>query len=149
MISIFTKEVSSECSRTTTEGYSTSLSSAITASQKVCGRISIISMGLSVLPMRSWIPSTITIKAGLLLQILKSQTYVAIEKGISLNPILHSFQLTVNHYKIDRHLIDAFFRSMESDLQQQQYDVAGYEEAYIYGSAEVVGLMCLYVFCRR
>jgi 15-cis-phytoene synthase len=75
----------------------------------------------------------------------RSQTFEAIERGISLNPILHSFQLTVNQYKIDHALIHAFFNSMEMDLQKTQYNNEGYNE-YIYGSAEVVGLMCLYVF---
>lgn len=55
--------------------------------------------------------------------------------------------MTVNEYKIDRQLIDAFLHSMEMDLGKKQYDKSGYEE-YIYGSAEVVGLMCLYVFCN-
>ena len=64
-----------------------------------------------------------------------------------MNPILHSFQLTVNEFKIDHQLIDAFLHSMEMDLGKKQYDKLGYEE-YIYGSAEVVGLMCLYVFCN-
>jgi phytoene/squalene synthetase len=76
----------------------------------------------------------------------KKETYAAIERGLSLNPILHSFQLTVNRFNIDHKLIEAFFRSMEFDLSKKNYDEAGYKE-YIYGSAEVVGLMCLYVFC--
>ena len=74
-------------------------------------------------------------------------TYEAIEAGISLNPILHSFQMTVNEYKIERELIEAFLHSMEMDLYQQEYDTENYSE-YIYGSAEVVGLMCLRVFCE-
>ena len=82
-----------------------------------------------------------------LLQQCKQETFAAIEKGLSLNPILHAFQQTVNLYKIDLDLIHAFFRSMESDLTANAYDRQGYEE-YIYGSAEVVGLMCLYVFCE-
>ena len=81
-----------------------------------------------------------------LLQQCKEETFDAIERGLSLNPILHSFQHTVNQYKIDHALIHAFFRSMESDLTANAYDRQGYAE-YIYGSAEVVGLMCLYVFC--
>lgn len=72
-------------------------------------------------------------------------TYRAIEEGISLNPVLQSFQEVVNKYHIERELIDAFLRSMEMDLHEQTYDQDGYEE-YIYGSAEVVGLMCLRVF---
>jgi phytoene/squalene synthetase len=82
-----------------------------------------------------------------LLQQFKTETFDAIERGISLNPILDSFQQTVNAYAIDHHLIHAFFSSMESDLTQNRYDRQGYEE-YIYGSAEVVGLMCLHVFCE-
>lgn len=74
-------------------------------------------------------------------------TYQAIEQKISLNPILQSFQLVVNKYNIDRRLIDAFLHSMELDLEQSSYDKKGYDE-YIYGSAEVVGLMCLQVFCE-
>ncbi len=74
-------------------------------------------------------------------------TYEAIEAGVSLNPILHSFQMVVNQYKIERELIEAFLHSMEMDLYQQEYDTANYSE-YIYGSAEVVGLMCLRVFCE-
>lgn len=82
-----------------------------------------------------------------LLQLFKEETFAAIERGISLNPILNSFQQTVNQFKIDHALIHAFFCSMESDLTQNCYDRQGYEE-YIYGSAEVVGLMCLYIFCE-
>ena len=82
-----------------------------------------------------------------LLQQCKEQTFAAIAQGISLNPILHAFQETVNRYDISHELIHAFFRSMESDLTENNYDRQGYDE-YIYGSAEVVGLMCLYVFCE-
>jgi phytoene/squalene synthetase len=82
-----------------------------------------------------------------LLSEFKKDTYAAIDRGISLNPILHSFQRTVNEYKIDHGLIEAFFNSMEMDLSKRTYDNFGYEE-YIYGSAEVVGLMCLFVFCE-
>jgi 15-cis-phytoene synthase len=81
-----------------------------------------------------------------LLERFRHDTYQAIEEGISLNPVLHSFQLVVREYKIERELIDAFLHSMEMDLYFQTYNVGNYEE-YIYGSAEVVGLMCLRVFC--
>jgi phytoene/squalene synthetase len=81
-----------------------------------------------------------------LLQQFKEETYNSIKRGISLNPILNSFQLTVNKYQIDPKLIEAFFHSMEMDLRKKSYDCSSYNE-YIYGSAEVVGLMCLYVFC--
>ncbi len=82
-----------------------------------------------------------------LLNRFKHDTYQAIEEGISLNPILQSFQMTVREYKIDHALIEAFLHSMEMDLYNQDYDAEGYNE-YIYGSAEVVGLMCLRVFCE-
>jgi 15-cis-phytoene synthase len=80
-----------------------------------------------------------------LLDRFRQDTYHAIEEGISLNPILHSFQLVVNRYGIERELIDAFLNSMEMDLYFNQYNDSRYHE-YIYGSAEVVGLMCLRVF---
>ena len=83
----------------------------------------------------------------LLLQEFKEQTTTALERGISLNPILNSFQKTVHQFHIQPTLIDAFFKSMESDLSKNEYDRQGYEE-YIYGSAEVVGLMCVQVFCE-
>jgi phytoene synthase len=80
-----------------------------------------------------------------LLDKFKADTYEAIEMGISLNPILHSFQKIVREYKIEHELIDAFLYSMEMDLGRVVYDDSKYKE-YIYGSAEVVGLMCLKVF---
>lgn len=81
-----------------------------------------------------------------LLQEFKEDTYVAIEQGISLNPILHSFQQVVNQYDIDKYLIDTFLKSMETDLLQVTHNTESYDE-YILGSAEVVGLMCLKIFC--
>jgi phytoene/squalene synthetase len=84
-------------------------------------------------------------KAKLLAQ-FKIDTYTAIEQGISLNPILHRFQLTFRKYNIGQDLVEAFFNSMEMDLSKQDYDAAAYQN-YIYGSAEVVGLMCLHIFC--
>jgi phytoene/squalene synthetase len=82
-----------------------------------------------------------------LLSSFRADTYKAIRDRISLNPVLHSFQLIVNQYGIERELIEAFLKSMEMDLHQQEYNHYGYAE-YIYGSAEVVGLMCLRVFCE-
>jgi 15-cis-phytoene synthase len=82
-----------------------------------------------------------------LLSEFRKQTFEAIEQGISLNPVLHAFQCVVNEYKIDREYIEAFLNSMAMDLEDHVYDPALYKE-YIYGSAEVVGLMCLKVFCE-
>lgn len=80
-----------------------------------------------------------------LLDQLKQQTYQAIEEKISTNPVLHAFQITYHKFQFTPDLVEAFFRSMEMDLTQSQYDSSLYNE-YIYGSAEVVGLMCLHVF---
>lgn len=80
-----------------------------------------------------------------LLDKFRRDTYEAIESGISLNPVLHSFQNVVNKYSIEKELIDAFLDSMEMDLNVYAYEDNLYQK-YIYGSAEVVGLMCLRVF---
>ena len=80
-----------------------------------------------------------------LLEQFWKDTYQALEDKISLNPILNSFQQVVRAYEIDYALIETFLKSMEMDLYKNEYDEAGYK-AYILGSAEVVGLMCLKVF---
>ncbi|MBN2348243.1 MAG: phytoene/squalene synthase family protein [Bacteroidales bacterium] len=82
-----------------------------------------------------------------LLNDFKRDVYDAIDNKISLNPILNSFQHTVHKYNIDMELIDMFIRSMEMDLDKNSYDSDKYKK-YIFGSAEVVGLMCLKVFCE-
>lgn len=82
-----------------------------------------------------------------LLERFRKDTYQAIEEGISLNPVLHAFQEVVHKYQIDLDLIEAFLKSMEMDLHFHTYEDSLYKE-YIYGSAEVVGLMCLKIFCR-
>jgi phytoene/squalene synthetase len=80
-----------------------------------------------------------------LLEKFTNDTWEAINTGISTNPVLQSFQKVVNDYGIDRKLIVAFLKSMEMDLSRSSYNRENYDE-YIYGSAEVVGLMCLKVF---
>lgn len=80
-----------------------------------------------------------------LLDKFRSDTFEAIEDGISLNPILNSFQKVVNEFNIDHSLIDLFLKSMEMDLDQTEHDPESFKQ-YILGSAEVVGLMCLQVF---
>lgn len=82
-----------------------------------------------------------------LLADFKKQTYDAIDKKLSTNPILHSFQWVVNNYGIEKPLIDAFLQSMEMDLFKKTFSLEEYK-AYIYGSAEVIGLMCLRVFYK-
>lgn len=85
-------------------------------------------------------------KAALLAR-FRADTYRAIEEVISLNPILHSFQRVVNEFRIERELYDTFLDSMAIDLTDTAHDQRSYD-AYILGSAEVVGLMCLRVFCE-
>lgn len=138
-------EVSQDCSRIATEKYSTSFSSAIKLLHKDL-RVPIFNVYGFVRFADEIVDTFHQHDKSLLLDEFKKATYEAIDRGVSLNPILHSFQLTVNQYGIDRQLIDAFLYSMELDLEKRNYDRAGYEQ-YIYGSAEVVGLMCLYIFC--
>ncbi|WP_057936855.1 phytoene/squalene synthase family protein [Algoriphagus resistens] len=80
-----------------------------------------------------------------LLAKFRRETYEAINSKLSLNPVLHGFQLIVNKYGIELGLIESFFQSMAMDLDFSTYNDSRYQE-YIYGSAEVVGLMCLKVF---
>jgi len=145
MMHLFHK-VSERCSRDATEQYSTSFFSAIKLLHKdlrqpVCNIYGFVRFADEIVDTFHEFD-----KAALLAQ-FKLETYEAIRRGISLNPILHSFQKTVNEYGIDGALIDAFFKSMEMDLSNTAYDCEGYKE-YIYGSAETVGLMCLCVFCE-
>jgi len=145
MMNLF-HEVSQDCSRITTEKYSTSFSSAIRLLHKdlrtpICNIYGFVRFADEI------VDTFHGFDKAMLFEEFKKATYDAIERGISLNPILHSFQMTVNQYKIDHALIDAFLYSMELDLGKHTYDRAGYE-TYIYGSAEVVGLMCLYIFCE-
>ncbi|NCX96904.1 MAG: phytoene/squalene synthase family protein [Chitinophagia bacterium] len=83
-----------------------------------------------------------------LLNEFKNDTWKGIERGISLNPIINSFQNYVKQYGIEAELITCFLDSMEADLTQQQYTLDTYK-TYILGSAEVVGLMCLRVFTNN
>lgn len=144
MFALFTT-VSEMCSRITTEEYSTSFSSAIRLlhpdlRQPIHNIYGFVRFADEI------VDTFHDFDKRQLLDEFKQETYAAIARGVSLNPILHSFQKTVNQYQIDHQLIDAFFFSMELDLDQVAYDQEGYAE-YIYGSAEVVGLMCLQIFC--
>ncbi len=76
----------------------------------------------------------------------EDEYYKALKRGISLNPILNSFQQTVKQYNISDDLVQAFLRSMKLDLIKSDYNSKEEYDAYIYGSADVVGLMCLKVF---
>jgi len=145
MIKLFHK-VSEDCSRITTQRYSTSFSSAVRLLHRDLRQPVYNIYGF--VRFADEIVDTFHLydKQQLLAAFIR-ETYDAIERGISLNPILNSFQKTVKEYNIDLKLVDAFLNSMEMDLTKQYYNQSEYEE-YIYGSAEVVGLMCLYVFCE-
>lgn len=143
MMNVF-HEVCQVCSRNTTERYSTSFSSAIRLlhqdlRQPIYNIYGLVRFADEIVDTFHEFDKATLIKD------FRKQTFEAIERGISINPILHSFQLTVNQYDIDHELIHAFFNSMEMDLERTQYNHKTYND-YIYGSAEVVGLMCLYVF---
>jgi 15-cis-phytoene synthase len=138
--------VSEMCSKTTTEQYSTSFSSAIKLldvdlRQPVYNLYGFVRFADEI------VDTFHDFDKEKLLNSFEKDTYEAIESGISLNPILNSFQLTINKYKIDLKLVDAFLFSMRWDLTKKDHDIESYKK-YIYGSAEVVGLMCLYVFCN-
>ena len=145
MIDIYYK-LCEQCSKATTEKYSTSFSSAIKLLHTDI-RTPIFNIYGFVRFADEIVDTFHTHDKATLLAEFKKDTYIAIERKISLNPILQSFQSTVNTYKISHDLIEAFFNSMQMDLTKESYDGKGYQ-AYIYGSAEVVGLMCLYIFCN-
>lgn len=142
----FFHRVSEDCSKVVTNSYSTSFSSAIKLLHRDL-RTPIFNIYGFVRFADEIVDTFHEHDKQQLLSQFKAETFEAIDRGISLNPILNSFQRTVNQFEIDHDLILAFFTSMESDLTQFEYDRQGYEE-YIYGSAEVVGLMCLYIFCE-
>jgi 15-cis-phytoene synthase len=140
-------DVSFQCSKFTTHKYSTSFASAIKLLHKDL-QPPIYNIYGFVRFADEIVDTFHEYNKGELLDEFKSETYKAIERKISLNPILQSFQVAVNEYNIDIKLIDAFFKSMEYDLHKTNYDKCGYQD-YIYGSAEVVGLMCLNIFCEK
>jgi phytoene/squalene synthetase len=145
MIQLF-HEASENCSRVVTENYSTSFSSAIRLLHKDL-RAPIHNIYGFVRFADEIVDTFHEYDKTFLLQQFKEATYDALQRGISLNPILNSFQKTVNEYDIDLKLVDDFFQSMEQDISKKIYDKKEYAE-YIYGSAETVGLMCLYIFCE-
>ncbi|MFN5169096.1 MAG: phytoene/squalene synthase family protein [Cyclobacteriaceae bacterium] len=139
-------QVAMRCSRLSTKAYSTSFSLGILCLQKEF-RDPIYALYGFVRFADEIVDTFHDHNKQELLDRFKEDTYRAIDEKISLNPILHSFQRTVNDFRIDRELIDCFLRSMEWDLTRKTYDQQGMKD-YILGSAEVVGLMCLRVFCK-
>jgi phytoene synthase len=136
-----------ECSKVITEKYSTSFSSGIKAFHQRL-RYPIYAIYGFVRCADEIVDTFHGHNKAQLIQTFRQDTYKAIEQKISLNPVLHSFQYTVNQYHIGEDLIEAFLLSMEMDLNKKVYDEADYK-TYIYGSAEVIGLMCLRVFCEN
>ena len=137
-------KISQECSKNTTQTYSTSFSLGIKALNKELHQPIFNIYGFVRLA-DEIVDTFHDYNKFELLRRFKQDTIDAIEDKISLNPILNSFQETVNRYQIDWSLIEAFLNSMEMDLEEQVYDQEKYQ-LYILGSAEVVGLMCLKVF---
>jgi 15-cis-phytoene synthase len=136
-----------ECSKIITTKYSTSFSKGIMAFDKRF-RYPIYAIYGFVRYADEIVDTFHDYDKAALIASFRAETFTAIRQKISLNPVLQSFQQVVNHYHIEDELIDAFLDSMEMDLDKTAYDREGYEK-YIYGSAEVVGLMCLRVFCER
>lgn len=137
---------SSSCSKAVTQQYSTSFYSAIQLlgadiRSPICAIYGLVRLADEI------VDTFHDFDKEQLLQQFKHDTLTAIETGISLNPILQSFQAVVKRYNIGFDLINDFFASMERDLTKSDYLNEHEYKEYIYGSAEVVGLMCLHVFC--
>ncbi|RZP29153.1 phytoene/squalene synthase family protein [bacterium] len=77
----------------------------------------------------------------------EKETLLSIQRKFSSNPILHSFQIVVNNFNIPIDLIKSFLNSMKMDIYKETHSEDSYKN-YIYGSAEVIGLMCIHVFCK-
>ena len=140
-------EVSQKCSEITTKRYSTSFSLGIRLLDKKLHKPIYAIYGFVRLADEIVDSFHQHNKTDLLNQ-FQSNTANAIKEGISLNPILNSFQYAVNKYNIEWDLIEQFFSSMKYDIANKEHDEKSYKE-YIKGSAEAVGLMCLRVFCNN
>jgi phytoene/squalene synthetase len=140
-------QVSYDCSRNVTHSYSTSFSTAV--------KLLAPSIRQDIYNIYGFVRLSDEIvdsfhdydKAGLLHQ-LRSDLDKALLTKISVNPVINAFQHTVHKYAIPPMLIDAFMASMEADLYKSVYTTKEEYKGYIYGSADVVGLMCLKVFVR-
>lgn len=136
--------VSFDCSKMITKAYSTSFTAGILCLDKkfrkpIYGIYGFVRLADEI------VDSFHNYDKKHLLADFKLQTHEAIHQGISLNPVLNGFQLTVKQYDITHDLIDHFLASMETDLQKSNHNEVSFNN-YIFGSAEVVGLMCLKVF---
>ncbi|WP_088323008.1 phytoene/squalene synthase family protein [Polaribacter tangerinus] len=144
MKALFDK-VSNECSKLVTEKYSTSFSLAVnTLSPKI--RTDIYNIYGFVRFADEIVDTFHDFDKAQLMENFERDYYLAVEQKISLNPILNSFQQTVNKYNIPDEMVQAFLKSMKADLHKTTYATKEEYDQYIYGSADVVGLMCLKVF---
>lgn len=146
MVELF-NDVSEKCSKLTTQSYSTSFTMGIKLLAKKYHQ-PIYNIYGFVRFADEIVDTFHNQNQQQLLKEFKTETHQAIRRKISLNPILNAFQKTVNTYKIEQELYDTFLESMFMDLEPQHYDEIKYKQ-YILGSADVVGLMCLRVFCER
>ncbi|TDW47396.1 phytoene/squalene synthetase [Flavobacterium sp. 270] len=137
--------VSFKCSKLITKNYSTSFSLAVNMLSPSI-REGIYSIYGFVRFADEIVDSFHDYDKEYLINDFEKEYYKAMEMGISLNPILNSFQHTVKQYNITDDLIQAFLKSMKLDLVKSTYNTQTEYEDYIYGSADVVGLMCLKVF---
>ena len=138
-------EVSYSCSKLVTQKYSTSFSLATKMlSPKI--RAAIYNIYGFVRFADEIVDSFHDYDKESLLIRFENEYYTAKKEGISLNPILNAFVHTVNQYQITDDLVQAFLKSMKADLYKTEYKTEEEYNAYIYGSADVVGLMCLKVF---
>ncbi len=144
---ILYNEISIQISRLITKYYSTSFSSATSLLDKEM-RNAIFSIYGFVRLADEIVDTFHDQDKKSLLEKFELDFYDALQKGISLNPVLHSFQRTVRKYSIPDDHIQAFLKSMKNDIFRNQYKTKSSLNEYIYGSADVVGLMCLRVFCR-
>ena len=140
-------QVSFDCSRNVTKSYSTSFSSAVkmlapNIRQDIYNIYGFVRFADEI------VDSFHDYNKEALFYLFENDLELALKNKISLNPILNSFQNTVHKYEIPRELIDAFMKSMKLDLSKTEYKTVSEYNEYIYGSADVVGLMCLKVFVK-
>ena len=138
-------EISFKTSKLITKKYSTSFSIAVSSLPKEM-RESIYSIYGFVRLADEIVDTFHTINQKLVLEDFEREYYKTLENGISMNPVLQSFGITVAKYHFPNELVDSFLKSMKADLSKQSYDNDTELESYIHGSANVVGLMCLLVF---
>lgn len=138
-------KVSSRCTKIVTQSYSSSFSRAILLFPKEI-REAIYNIYGFVRFADEIVDTFHDYEKKKLLDKFVADYHEALREGISLNPILHAFAETVKKYSVDQELIDSFISSMYKDLGEINYKTKQEYDEYIYGSAEVVGLMCLKVF---